>query len=160
MRAMPKVEDTARDRHPIRLALSIQGAAAFAGLPARATLQRWITAALDRDARVTLRFVGAAEARHLNRLYRRKDYAPNVLTFDYARTPVVVADIVLCVAVVRREARAQGKPLRDHIAHLVVHGTLHALGYDHRNKADARRMERCEVALLARLGIPNPYEPR
>lgn len=141
-----------------RLALSVQGADAFADLPARRTLRRWIVAALECDARLTLRFVGAREGRRLNRDFRGRDHATNVLTFDYARRPRVEADIVICVPVARREARAQGKSLRAHLAHLLIHGTLHAQGYDHLRKADAQRMERREIALLGALGIPNPYD--
>jgi probable rRNA maturation factor len=139
------------------LALSIQGHARFAGLPARTTLARWISAALDREGELTVRFVGAREGRQLNRDFRGKDHATNVLTFDYAHAPVVRADIVLCIPVIRREARAQRKPLRDHLAHLVVHGVLHAQGHDHDRAAAARRMEAREVELLAGLGIPDPY---
>ena len=118
---------------------------------------RWIKAALDRDAELTLRFVGAAEARRLNREFRGKDYATNVLTFDYQHAPVVRADIVLCVPVVRREAREQRKGFRDHLAHLVVHGVLHAQGHDHDRAARARTMEAREVRILAGLGIDDPY---
>lgn len=140
------------------LALSVQGADAFADLPTRRTLRRWIAAALEREATLTLRFVGTREGRRLNCDFRGQDHATNVLTFDYARRPRVEADIVICVPVVRREARAQKKTLRAHLAHLVIHGTLHAQGYDHLDKADARRMERREIALLGGLGIPNPYD--
>jgi len=139
------------------LALSIQGQGRFDGLPVRSTLVRWIRAALESDAELTLRFVGAAEARRLNREFRGKDYATNVLTFDYRHTPVVVADIVLCVPVVRREAREQRKGFREHLAHLVVHGVLHAQGHDHDRAHDAKRMEAREVRILAGLGIDDPY---
>jgi probable rRNA maturation factor len=139
------------------LALSIQGQGRFDGLPVRSTLVRWIRAALESDAELTLRFVGAAEARRLNREFRGKDYATNVLTFDYRHTPVVVADIVLCVPVVRREAREQRKGFREHLAHLVVHGVLHAQGHDHDRDHDAKRMEAREVRILAGLGIDDPY---
>jgi probable rRNA maturation factor len=139
------------------LRLSVQGQSRFKGLPARATLSRWIGAALERDAEITLRFVGSAEGRRLNRDYRGRDYATNVLTFDYAQAPAIHADIVLCVPVVRGEARAQGKTLRQHLAHLVVHGVLHAHGYDHDREDRARRMESREVAILADLGLPDPY---
>jgi probable rRNA maturation factor len=142
------------------LRLSVQGRAHFKGLPSRATLARWSTAAIDRDAEVTLRFVGRVEGRRLNRDYRGKDYATNVLTFDYAQAPAVHADIVLCVPVIRREAREQRKALRSHLAHLVVHGVLHAHGHDHDRAESARRMEALEVAILARLGLPDPYEQR
>ncbi len=140
------------------LTLSIQGQSQFDGLPARNTFVRWIMAALERDAEITLRFVGAAEGRKLNREYRGKDYATNVLTFDYRHAPVVVADIVVCVPVVRREAREQRKPFRDHLAHLVVHGVLHAQGHDHDAAAHAKRMEAREVRILAELGVGDPYE--
>ena len=139
------------------LALSIQGQGRFDGLPARSTLLRWVEAALESDAELTVRFVGAAEARRLNREFRGKDYATNVLTFDYQHAPVVVADIVLCVPVVRREAREQRKGFREHLAHLVVHGALHAQGHEHDGAADAKRMEAREVQILAGLGIGDPY---
>jgi probable rRNA maturation factor len=141
-----------------RLRLTIQGAEAFAALPARSTLRRWVLRALQTDATLTLRFVGAREGRRLNRDFRGRDYATNVLTFDYARAPVE-ADIVLCLPVIAREARQQGKALRTHLAHLVIHGTLHAQGHDHENATDAARMERLETRLLARLGYPDPYRP-
>jgi len=139
------------------LQLAVQGLARFKGLPARSTLARWIRLALERDAEITLRFVGAAEGRRLNRDYRGKDDATNVLTFDYARAPAIHADIVLCMPVIRREAREQRKKYRDHLAHLVVHGVLHAHGYDHDRPARARQMEGLEVAVLSRLGLPDPY---
>jgi len=141
------------------LTLSIQGQSQFDGLPARNTLVRWIMAALERDGVITLRFVGAAEARKLNRDYRGKDYATNVLTFDYEHTPIVRADVVLCIPVVKREAREQRKGLRDHLAHLIVHAVLHAQGHDHARAADARKMEAREVRILAELGIEDPYLP-
>lgn len=139
------------------LRLAVQGHARFEGLPARPTLARWIGLALERDAEITLRFVGAAEGRRLNRDFRGRDYATNVLTFGYSAAPTVHADIVLCVPVVRREAREQRKRFRDHLAHLVVHGVLHAHGYDHERPSRARQMEAIEVAILARLGLPDPY---
>ena len=139
------------------LRLAVQGHARFKGLPARPTLARWVRLALERDAEITLRFVGAAEGRRLNCGYRGRDYATNVLTFDYATAPAVHADIVLCVPVIRREAREQRKRYRDHLAHLVVHGVLHAHGYGHERAAPARKMEAREVQILARLGLPDPY---
>ena len=139
------------------LLLAVQGHSRFTGLPPRATLARWIRPALERDAEITLRFVGAAEGRRLNRDYRGRDYATDVLTFDYADAPAIHADIVLCVPVIRREAREQHKKYRDHLAHLVVHGVLHAQGYDHDRAARARRMESLEVEILAGLGLPDPY---
>lgn len=139
------------------LTVSIQGQGRFDGLPARSTLVRWIRAAFDREAELTVRFVGAAEGRRLNREFRGKDYATNVLTFDYQHAPLVLADIVLCVPVVRREAREQRKEFREHLAHLVIHGALHAQGYDHDRATQARAMEAREVRILAGLGIDDPY---
>jgi probable rRNA maturation factor len=140
--------------------LAIQGAGRFARLPARATLRRWVAAALERQAHLTLRFVGAREGRTLNRTYRQKDYATNVLTFEYllpGHPDAVWADIVICVPVVEREAREQNKAARAHLAHLIVHGVLHAQGYDHMKVREAQAMEAREVELLAALGLPDPY---
>jgi probable rRNA maturation factor len=138
------------------LRLTVQNRDAFRGLPARSTLRRWLRLALARDAEIVLRFVGAREARALNRAFRRRDYATNVLTFAYGGRPLR-ADVVLCVPVVRAEARSQGKPFRHHLAHLVVHGALHAQGHDHVRPRQARAMEAIERRLLARLGIADPY---
>jgi len=138
-----------------RIALSVQYAAAGEDLPARPLLRRWAAAALERAARVTVRFVDSAEGRSLNQAYRGTDAATNVLAFVYDE--VSGGDIVLCAPVLRREARQQGKTLDAHCAHLVVHGMLHLQGYDHHRAADATRMEAREIAILARFGIANPY---
>jgi probable rRNA maturation factor len=131
-----------------------------AALP-RHFVAKCIRHTLQHDAEITVRIVDAAEAQALNRDYRQKDYATNVLTFDYARPPAaprVQADLVLCAPVVATEAREQGKTLQAHYAHLLVHGTLHAQGWDHENSlADARAMESLEVGILAGLGFKNPY---
>ena len=128
-----------------------------AALP-RAEVKRWITRALLRDAEMTVRVVSESEARALNREYRGKDYATNVLTFDYTQAPLVTADLVLCGPVVAREAAAQGKTLQAHYAHLLVHAALHAQGYDHEtSERDALEMEALEVLLLGSLGFDNPY---
>ena len=124
---------------------------------ARHKVARWIRAALDAPAEIAVRIVDADEGRALNRDYRAKDYATNVLTFDYAREPVVAADLVLCAPVVEREAAEQGLALEAHYAHLLVHGTLHAQGWDHGTAREARAMEARETALLAALGYPDPY---
>ena len=123
-------------------------------------MARWMRAALERDGEFTVRFVDEEEGRELNRQYRRKDYATNVLTFDYTREPVVTADIVICPAVLERQAREQGKPFVDHLAHLLVHGVLHAQGYDHLNEEEAEVMESRETEILTGLGFPNPYSDR
>jgi probable rRNA maturation factor len=127
------------------------------GVLARHRVARWIRAALEAPAEITVRIVDADEGRALNHAFRAVDHATNVLTFDYQRAPVVVADLVLCAPVVAREAREQRKPLQAHYAHLLVHGTLHAQGYEHERAADAREMERRETALLRALGLPDPY---
>jgi probable rRNA maturation factor len=133
-------------------------AAAHRSIVTPANVKRWVGAALDRAGEIAVRVVGEDEGRELNRQYRGKDYATNVLTFDYAHEPVVMADIVLCGPVVQREAVEQGKALKDHYAHLLVHGTLHAQGYEHEtNERDALEMEALEILLLASLGVSNPY---
>jgi probable rRNA maturation factor len=125
----------------------------------KARVTRWMRMALLRNAEITVRIVGTAEGRTLNREYRHKDYATNVLTFDYAMEPVVIADLVLCAPVVAMEAKEQNKALEEHYAHLLVHGTLHAQGYEHEtNEIDALQMEALEVLLMEGMGYGNPYE--
>jgi probable rRNA maturation factor len=124
---------------------------------ARHKVARWIRAAIDAPAEVTVRIVDEPEGRALNRDFRAKAHATNVLTFDYAQEPIVVADLVLCAPVVAREAREQGITLEAHYAHLLVHGALHAQGWDHQRTADARAMEARESELLMALGFTDPY---
>ena len=128
-----------------------------AALP-RHKVARWIRHALQSDAEITVRIVDAEEGQALNRDYRKKDKATNVLTFDYTMEPIVTADLVLCAPVVAQEAKEQGKTLQAHYAHLLVHGTLHAQGWDHEtSEEDAQVMELRETEILARLGFENPY---
>ncbi|MDH4478762.1 MAG: rRNA maturation RNase YbeY [Rhodoferax sp.] len=127
-----------------------------AALP-RHKVARWLRHALASDAEITVRIVDAPEGQELNREYRKKDYATNVLTFDYTLEPVVTADLVLCAPVVALEAKDQGKTLQAHYAHLIVHGALHAQGWDHELDEDAQVMELRESEVMARLGFENPY---
>jgi probable rRNA maturation factor len=151
------------------LSLGVQYAVSARGLPVPSTVRRWAAAAQERDVRATIRFVAQAEARRLNAEFRSKDYATNVLTFVYDDVAdrrhgrgafPLAGDIVLCVPVLRREARAAGRPLRAHCAHLVVHGMLHLQGYDHEDDGDAALMERREREVLASLGYADPYRDR
>jgi probable rRNA maturation factor len=127
-----------------------------AALP-RHKVARWIRHALQTDAEITVRIVGAEEGQALNRDYRHKDYATNVLTFDYTQEPIVTADLVLCAPVVEAEAKEQNKTIEAHYAHLLVHGALHAQGWDHELDEDAQVMELRETEVMARLGFKNPY---
>jgi probable rRNA maturation factor len=140
------------------LSLSVQYACKDDALPSRPQVRRWVRAALERDATVTVRFVDADEGRGLNRDYRHKDYATNVLSFPYETDPAISGDLVVCLPVVLREAEAQQKAPEAHFAHLIVHGMLHLQGYDHETgQQDAARMEAKERDILARLGYPDPY---
>ncbi len=128
-----------------------------AALP-RHLVTKWIRHALAADAEITVRIVGSDEGQALNHDYRQKDYATNVLTFDYTQAPLVTADLVLCAPVIAQEAREQRKTLQAHYAHMIVHGTLHAQGWDHEiNDTDATAMEAREVQILAGLGFKTPY---
>jgi len=123
----------------------------------RHKVARWIRAGLEAPAAITVRIVGEDEGRSLNREYRHKDYATNVLTFDYVQEPEIEADLVLCAPVVEKEARKQKIDLVAHYAHLLVHGTLHAQGYDHEADDEAACMEARETQVLAGLGFDDPY---
>jgi probable rRNA maturation factor len=140
-------------------------------LPHASTLRRWVRLTLETplpgrrgrqaahpvEAQIGLAFVNAQRGRALNKQFRQRDYATNVLTFAYESRPVLMADVILCLPVVQKEARHQGKTLRAHLAHLVIHGVLHAMGHDHEKDAEARRMQTLEIDLLARLRIADPY---
>ena len=142
------------------LRLSVQYATVATELPTRPQLRRWVSAALLRDAELTVRLVDEAEGRQLNRDFRGKDYATNVLTFVYGETPdgTLSGDIILCVPVVTREAAEQSKQVAAHYAHLTVHGVLHLQGYEHERDAEAEAMEALEKAVMDKLGYPDPYK--
>lgn len=141
----------------MKLSLSVQYASAATGLPARPQFRRWVRAGLQQDSQVTLRIVDEDEGRALNRDFRGKDYATNVLTFVYDDSEFLSGDIVICAPVVAREAAEQGKTLLAHYAHMTLHAVLHLQGYDHENDVDAGRMEELETALMVKLGYPAPY---
>ena len=143
--------------------ISIQRASRLANIPNDRTLRKWISAAtntLTKPAELTVRIVNASEARNLNSAFRGKDYATNVLTFVYSepKANMLQGDIVLCVQVLAREAREQGKPIHAHYAHLVVHGVLHLAGFDHEIEKDAKKMETLEAKIVMGLGFLHPYE--
>lgn len=138
---------------------TLQLACKAAAIPSRRKLRAWAQAALERDARVTLRIVDGREGRSLNQRFRGRRYATNVLTFVYDDRPRLAGDIALCAPVVEREARAGAIALEAHYAHLVVHGMLHLQGHDHIASRDAAAMEARESAILKRLGYPDPYRP-
>jgi probable rRNA maturation factor len=138
--------------------IAIQRASRAAHIPSDRKLRRWARAVLPAGAEVTLRFVAAAEGRRLNREFRGKDYATNVLSFPYeAQARRLEGDVVICAPVTAREAREQHKEVEAHYAHLVIHGLLHLRGYDHESEGDAGRMEARERRVLARLGYADPY---
>ena len=144
--------------------LSVQYASEADGLPSRAQVRRWVAAALEQPAEITVRIVDAEEAQALNQDYRDKTYVPNVLTFEYGEIGhdesgrgVLGGDVVICAPVVEREAREQNKPPKHHYAHLTIHGVLHLQGYDHIDPAEAEIMESREIAILKQFHLPNPY---
>ena len=141
----------------LQLSLQFADASHRAQLP-RHRVARWVRAALEHPGEITVRIVGAEEGCTLNREYRQKDYATNVLTFDYQHEPVVMADLILCAPVIAQEANDQRVTLEAHYAHLLVHGTLHAQGFDHEDEADATAMEARESEVLLALGFADPYK--
>lgn len=151
---------TQRSMPPLNLSLQFADATHRSALP-RHKVTKWLRHALDpeqvQDATFCVRLVGEEEGRELNLAYRDKDYATNVLTFDYAQGLHLEADLVLCAPVVAREAQEQNKSLEAHYAHLLVHGALHAQGYDHEDAQEAEAMESLEVKVLTGMGFPDPY---
>ena len=148
---------------PTKLTIDIQYASpaievALSKIASATLVKKWIKTATNCDGLLTLRFVNAAEGKKLNSTFRKKDYATNVLTFPYEFSKTVLAaDIIFCLPVIQKEAKEQNKPLKAHLAHLVVHGCLHAQAYDHENPKDAKKMEALEVKILRQLGFTNPY---
>ncbi|QJR13667.1 rRNA maturation RNase YbeY [Usitatibacter palustris] len=138
-------------------AMTVQRASRASHIPGDRKLLAWAKATLARTAQVTLRYVAETEGRRLNARFRGKDYATNVLTFSYGEGNQLEGDIVICAPVVAREAKAQGKSVEAHHAHLLVHGLLHLQGLEHERAADAKRMEARERQILARLGFADPY---
>jgi probable rRNA maturation factor len=154
--------NAAHNTHQVHISYGV----ARKGLPSARSFRRWVDAALAgakrrKSAELAIRIVGTREGRHLNRDYRGKDYATNVLSFptewpEGVSLPLI-GDLAICAPVVAREAAEQGKPANHHWAHMTVHGVLHLLGYDHIEDADAEAMEALETRILAKLGINDPY---
>jgi len=162
MRRVPPLSKQMSEKN--KLSLSVQFAdERLSDTITRPRIRRWVQAAQLAPAELTIRFVNEQEGRLLNHDYRGKDYATNVLTFSYNETTdvdndIVRADIVLCSDVVLREAKEQHRSVEHHVAHLIVHGVLHAQGYDHESDEEAAEMENFETEILAKLGIPDPYQ--
>ena len=124
------------------------------------SMKRWVKATIQLNGLITLRFVNLAEGKNLNLAFRNKDHATNVLTFPYELSKkTIAADIIFCLPVIQKEASGQGKAVKAHLAHLIIHGCLHAQGLDHENDKEAKKMEGKEIALLKSLGFDNPYAP-
>jgi probable rRNA maturation factor len=154
---------------PPKISLAVQYTCGVKNVPVRAQVRRWVVAAAERDVQITIRFVAPDEARTMNRDFRKKDYATNVLTFFYGVeqkkatfAPQVLGalegDIAICPSVIFKEAKEQKKAIHAHFAHMVIHGVLHLQGYDHETKKDVAVMESREIELLRRFNITNPYE--
>ena len=137
--------------------MDVQNVSTLTDIPSNAQFKKWARKAIDVNAEITLRIVDEAEARELNKAYRGKDYATNVLTFPLMEEPFIMADIVICAPVVAKEAKEQNKTLEAHFAHLIIHGVLHAHGYDHEVPEQAELMESIETQILTNLGYANPY---
>ena len=142
------------------LNLSTQNCSKFPQLPARKTMKRWMEKACELPSTITVRFVDEEEARELNHQYRHKDYATNVLTFNYTEEPEVSADVVICVAVVERQAKEQNKTFKEHLAHMLIHAVLHAHGYDHLEEKEAEEMQAHETQIMLSLKFHDPYNDK
>jgi probable rRNA maturation factor len=140
-----------------KLSIAVQYASATENLPTEAQFRNWARKALRIDTEIAMRIVDEEESRMLNRDYRGKDYATNVLTFPLAEEPHLMGDIMLCAPVILRESSEQHKSVDAHFAHLTVHGVLHLHGYDHETEAEAELMETLETEIVTKLGYPDPY---
>jgi probable rRNA maturation factor len=156
---------TAKQAPPSKLDIDIQFASTaiedkVLAMTSLAAVRKWVKAAVQLNGLITLRFVNAAEGKKLNCAFRNKDYATNVLTFPYELTKkTLAADVIFCLPVIQKEASEQSKAVKTHLAHLIIHGCLHAQGLDHENEQEAKKMEAKEIALLKSLGFANPYAP-
>ncbi|MBI4937259.1 MAG: rRNA maturation RNase YbeY [Nitrosomonadales bacterium] len=141
-----------------KLSLFVQYASSAKHLPARHQFRRWVQAALQHDVQITLRIVDENEARYLNKSFRGKDYATNVLTFVYDNELPLYGDLVICAPVAAKEARKRRKNLVEYYAHLTIHAVLHLQGYEHDDEEDAAEMEAHETAIMQKLGYADPYQ--
>ena len=156
---------SSKQASPSKLEIEIQFASAaieekvFA-IASQAAIKKWVKAVVGLNGLITLRFVNAAEGKKLNFAFRNKDYATNVLTFPYELSnKTLTADIIFCLPVIQKEAAEQKKAVKAHLAHLIIHGCLHAQGLDHESDQEAKKMEVKEIALLTSMGFANPYAP-
>ena len=159
------IKMTTKQAPPSKLEIDIQFASAtiedkVLAIASLALIKKWVKSAVQLNGLITLRFVNAAEGKKLNFAFRNKDYATNVLTFPYELSKkTIAADIIFCLPVIQKEASDQGKAVKAHLAHLIIHGCLHAQGLDHENDKEAKKMEGKEIILLKSLGFTNPYAP-
>ena len=156
---------TTKQAPPSKLEIDIQFASAaiedkVLTIASLATIKKWAKSAIQLNGLITLRFVNSAEGKKLNCAFRHKDYATNVLTFPYELSKkALTADVIFCLPIIQKEASEQGKTLKNHLAHLIIHGCLHAQGLDHESEKEAKKMESKEILLLKSLGFTNPYAP-
>jgi probable rRNA maturation factor len=150
---------------PSKLKIDIQFASAaieekVLAIASQVTIKKWVKTAVGLNGLITLRFVNAVEGKKLNFAFRKKDYATNVLTFPYELSNQhLSADIIFCLPVIQKEASEESKAMKAHLAHLIIHGCLHAQGLDHESDKEAKKMESQEIILLTSLGFANPYTP-